>query len=241
MLVHHDLFHRASRRLPDVWRPLFVLRDAVRMVEPDGPAWKSKGAPPPPMDPPLPANKARSAEVAALHRTMWRYLIGKGEETVHYQPEPLPVGSTLHDLVAKVTDESAADIDRVAAAYAAGRTQTPAAVGALVKLLSHPHESARRAAGYGLTVGGSLAADAMIKLLRSPPTIPARDPPVADNIDEQVSYFSFMTLSVSETTAPPAVVVNSSLRRLVAPGLYARRQLRSRLWHTFCRNWPSTP
>ena len=187
MLVHHDLFHRASRRLPDVWRPLFVLRDAVRMVEPSDPAWKSVDAPPPPPEPPLPANKARSAEVAALHRTMWRYLIGRGEETVHYQPEPLPVGSKLHDLVAKVTDESAADIDRLAAAYAAGRTQTPAAVGALVKLLSHPHESARRAAGYGLTVGGSLAADAMIKLLRSPPTIPARDPPVADNIDEQVS------------------------------------------------------
>ena len=187
MLVHHDLFHRASRRLPDVWRPLFVLRDAVRMVEPAGASWTPVGAPSPPADPPLPVEKARTPEVAALHRTMWRYLIGEGEERVNYRPDPLPAGSTLQDLVKKMTDESAADIDRVAAAYACGRTQTPTAIGALVDLLSHRQESARRAASYGLTVGGSLAADAVIKLLKIPPTIPARDPPVADNIDEQVS------------------------------------------------------
>lgn len=191
MLVHHDLFHRASRRLPEVWRPLFVLRDAVRMVEPAGASWTPVGAPKPPEKPPLPTEKDQSPEVSALHRTMWRYLIGEGEERDTYQPESLPAGSTVQKLVAKITDENAADIDRLAAAYAAGRTQTPAAVGVLVELLSHPQESARRAASYGLTVGGSLAADAMIKLLRSPPTIPVRDPPVADNIDEQVSSPSF--------------------------------------------------
>ncbi len=194
MLVHHDLFHRASRRLPEVWRPLFVLRDAVRMVEPAGASWIPVGAPKPPAEPPLQAKDERSPEVSALHRTMWRYLIGEGEERVGYQPESLPGGSTLQNLVAKITDENAADVDRLAAAYAAGRTQTSAAVGALVDLLTHPQESARRAAGYGLTVGGSLAADAMIKLLRSPPTIPARDPPVADNIDEQVSHLAFVSM-----------------------------------------------
>lgn len=192
MLVHHDLFHRASRRLPEVWRPLFVLRDAVRMVEPTGASWTPVGAPKPPMEPP--ANKEQSPEVSALHRTMWRYLIGEGEERADYQPESLPDGSTLQHLVAKITDDNAADIDRLAAAYAAGRTQTSTAVGALVKLLSHPQESARRAANYGLTVGGPLAAGAMIKLLRSPPKIPVRDPPVADNIDEQVSYLSFVSM-----------------------------------------------
>jgi hypothetical protein len=85
VLVHHDLFHRGTRRaqshrrfcttahplhtrftktlgalflkrrcdrtlgtrrLPDVWRPLFVLRDAVRMTEPvaGAPAWRSVGS-----------------------------------------------------------------------------------------------------------------------------------------------------------------------------------------------------
>jgi hypothetical protein len=85
--VHHDLFHRASRRLPDVWRPLFVLRDAVRMVEPvaGAPSWRAPGSPPPPADPPVDvtrmnAHAARSPEVQALHRTMWRYLIGEGGE-----------------------------------------------------------------------------------------------------------------------------------------------------------------
>ena len=209
MLVHHDLFHRASRRLPEVWRPLFVLRDAVRMVEPTRASWSPVGAPKPPAEPPLLTNAAHSPEVSALHRTMWRYLIGEGEERVHFQPEHLPVGSTVQSLVAKITDENAADIDRLAAAYAAARTQTPAAVGALVELLSHPQESARRAAGYGLTVGGSLAAGAMIKLLRSPPIIPARDPPVADNIDEQVSYPSCTaTVDILQL-----MLSNSNLRR----------------------------
>ena len=99
MLVHHDLFHRGSRRLPDVWRPLFVLRDAVRMVEPvagnsttnpplpvtyrpfsDGsvitgaPSWTTRDGPAPPAEPPVDvarmnAHAARSPEVQALHRT----------------------------------------------------------------------------------------------------------------------------------------------------------------------------
>ena len=41
VLVHMDLFHRSTRRLPEAWRPLFVLRDCVRMVEPAGPSWRS--------------------------------------------------------------------------------------------------------------------------------------------------------------------------------------------------------
>ena len=34
ILAHHDLIHRGSRRLPGVWRPLFVLRNSVRVSEP---------------------------------------------------------------------------------------------------------------------------------------------------------------------------------------------------------------
>ena len=45
VLVHHDLFHRATRRLPEVWRPLFVLRDAVRMTEPVAGSAALRGVP----------------------------------------------------------------------------------------------------------------------------------------------------------------------------------------------------
>jgi hypothetical protein len=157
VLVHHDLFHRSSRRLPQVWRPLFVLRDAVRMVEPvaGSPSWASVASPPPPAEPPPPSGgAARSPELAALHRTMWRYLLGQGTgATDLHQPGAPQDDSTLQALITTVSDASAADVERVAAAYAVGRMQTPDAVAALVALLSSPIESARRAAGYGLTVG----------------------------------------------------------------------------------------
>ena len=77
VLVHHDVFHRSSRRLPEAWRPLFVLRDCVRMTEPVSgtPSWNSTS------DrrwPELP-DGPKSSKIAALHdlnRTFWRYLCG---------------------------------------------------------------------------------------------------------------------------------------------------------------------
>lgn len=114
---------------------------------------------------------------------------GEAEELAGFQPSAQLDEADLDALVAKVADGTVADIDRLGAAYAVGRMQTSNAVDALVNLLSHHAESARRAAGYGLTVGGPLAAKAMVELLLSPAaiSIPTREPPVADNIDEHAA------------------------------------------------------
>jgi HEAT repeat protein len=143
------------------------------------------------------------------------------EETDGYAPEPMDgTAGTLAALVTKITDAGAADVDRLAAAYAVGRAQTAQAVAALVELLSHPAESARRAAGYGLTVGGPLAADAAIKLLLEPPTIPARDPPVADNVDEQAACIPPLAHVISQlathAVSLPAVDGKSSESAIAA-------------------------
>jgi hypothetical protein len=46
--------------------------------------------------------------------------------------------------------------------------------------------------------GGGLAADAVLDLLASPPTIPARDPPVADNVDEQAAAIPPLAHALSQ-------------------------------------------
>lgn len=240
VLVHHDLFHRSTRRLPEIWRPLFVLRDAVRMTEPVAGSTALRGAGP---EPPVPGEPSgalaaltqRSPEVAALHRTFWRYLIGEGEERIgseddkqrQWEPEPTPDESSMSALVATVTDGHAADIDRVAAAYAIGRTQTAEAVSALVELLSHPQESTRRAAGYGLTVGGALAVDALLPLLAHPPTVPARSPPVGRNIDDQASIVPPIAHVISQL-ASHAVSVEA-VGALLAASRCAKAEIEVRL------------
>ena len=168
VLVHYDVFHRSSRRLPDVWRPLFVLRDCARMTEPvaGSPSWATDSQ----------QWQQPQSPTEALHQTFWRYLLAEEDRA------PALTAASLGALVRTVTNHRA-DIDRVAAAYAIGRTQDEAAIRALIDLLSHEQEAARRAAGYGLTVGGPAAVEALLPLLSEPPTVPTRLLPA--NIDEQ--------------------------------------------------------
>jgi len=235
VLVHHDLFHRATRRLPEIWRPLFVLRDAVRMTEPVAGSTALRGAPAElpacePSDAPLAALTQRSPEVERLHRTFWRYLIGEGEERAgsaddqrQWEPEPPPDAASMAALLATVTDERAADIDRVAASYAIGRSQTEEAIETLVGLLSHPHESARRAAGYGLTVGGAAAVEALLPLLAQPPTVPPRSPPVARNIDDQASIIPPIAHAISQLAAHAVSV--TAVNALLAASRRAKAEI----------------
>lgn len=197
VLIHHDLFHRATRRLPDVWRPLFVLRDCVRMVEPVGAAWLSTGS--------APGLSAPEPAVAALHRTFVRYLMGEGEERAgspddrrSWELEPPLSARALRELADTVIN-GPADIARVAAAYSIGRTQTAPAVELLLKLLTHQTESVRRASTYGLTVGGAGAAEALLAALAEPPRIPERS--LAPNIDEQAALIPQVAHALSQLAA----------------------------------------
>ena len=176
------------------------------MVEPvaGAPSW-TKTAPvePPPQ---LPGEPERSPEVVALHRSFWRYLIGEGEERAgsedrrRWSAEPAPTAAETAALFATVV-EGPADGDRVAAAYALGRSQSQAAVEALLQLFVHATESARRAATYGLTVGGEMAAQAMLAMLAEPPPIPPKEPPLADNIDEQAALLPQVAHVLSQLAA----------------------------------------
>ena len=176
------------------------------MVEPvaGAPAWTKTA----PVEPPqLPGEPEPSPEVLALHRSFWRYLIGEGEERAgsgedrrRWPAEPAPTAAETAALFATVA-EGPADGDRVAAAYSLGRSQSQAAVEALLQLFVHATESARRAATYGLTVGGELAAQAMLAMLAEPPLLPPREPPLADNIDEQAALLPQVAHVLSQLAA----------------------------------------
>ena len=125
------------------------------MVEPaaGAPSWRGQGDGSPLPSPQLATPADRPPEVAALHQTFWRYMLGEGEERAgsvddQRRWESEPAQRSLEELAAAVVD-GPADIDRVSAAYAIGRMQTAEAVETLIDLLSHPVEAARRASNYG--------------------------------------------------------------------------------------------
>ena len=80
--------------------------------------------------------------------------------------------------------------------------RTPEAIECLVGFLSHPQECSRRAASYGLTVGGAAAVEALLPLLSSPPLVPPRSPPVAENIDEQAAIIPPIAHAISQCASP---------------------------------------
>ena len=58
----------------------------------------------------------------------------------------------------------------------------------------------------GLTIGGAEAATALVRLLRSPPSVPARTPPLGRNIDEQAAAIPPIAHALAQCAPTPTPV-----------------------------------
>eukprot|EP01045_Picozoa_sp_COSAG04_P005063 COSAG04_NODE_229_length_19247_cov_7.166910_14_plen_540_part_00 len=195
ILAHHDLIHRGSRRLPGVWRPLFVLRNSVRVSEPRLGAGAFATSPSTPPSTSALLGSGRSENIQQLYRGLHDYLRGDEERIADASAT-----QTVDDLEAMIRS-SACDLERLGAAYALGRH--PAGLGPLLSMLTDAEERVRRAASYGLTVAPAAAA-AAIELLRSPPTVAAPRGLLASNVDIQAALLPNLAHIIGQLSAETA-------------------------------------
>ena len=196
ILAHHDLIHRGSRRLPGVWRPLFVLRNSVRVSEPRLGAGAFATAPSAPPSTSALLGSGRSDTIQQLYRGLHDYLRGDEERTA----DASGTQTGVQDLEATMRS-SACDLERLGAAYALGRQA--AGLAPLLSMLTDTEERVRRAASYGLTVAPAAAA-AAIELLRSPPTVAAPRGLLASNVDIQAALLPNLAHIIGQLSAETA-------------------------------------
>ncbi len=202
VLCHLDLFHRGSRALVETapWRPMFAIRNLVRCSDPSSPTWDA-GDEHEPIEGAF-AYTHESASKQKLWEEMYRYMRGgaqgvldevsdvaatvKSGVNLGSNPDGGGDGGDVEDnlevLVPVVAEQistiqrSDCEAERLGVAYSIGSSGDANAVGQLAKLLRDPrHEHIRRAASYGLTVGGSCAVAPMLQLLADPAPLGAEE------------------------------------------------------------------
>ena len=183
VLCHLDLYHRGSRALVDTapWRPMFGIRNLVRCSDPDSPTWAAAHEQEPVEG--AFAYTHASASKQKIWEEMYRYM--RGEAHSQDRPDEATVDSpaqvkgdvlnTLEVLVPVVAEQiatiqsSSCETERLGVAYSMGSSGDASAVERLAQLMRDPrHEHIRRAACYGLTVGGAAAVAPMLELLADP-------------------------------------------------------------------------
>ncbi len=149
VLVHYDLLHRGSRKLPDSPDRFMFKFHFARTHEPAGPAWKNT------MDsPPLEGTKG---ELQPVIQQIWDWSKGKVK----------PVDMTSHtDNIAQSLFSGRED-QKVESAYRLGMDTSEAAIEILQQGINHDQESTRRASCYGLRTAGFSAISALVQACSS--------------------------------------------------------------------------
>lgn len=198
VIIHHDLFHRGSRRRSDdaPWRPMFK-QSARRVSDPAAPSWASSE--------PTDDNKnpfvtdGVAPGTASVWGSVYNYMRAKGYQCMDEQ-----VGvsrATLQAAAAVLLDGGRAEIVRMGSAYLLGNAvrQPPMrdlALEALGSALLHPtHECSRRAATYGLSVAGAGAIPLLLEALGREPHVAVTAAHALGNCAEDLNLLKALHLS----------------------------------------------
>ena len=194
VLVHYDLWHRATPNLSDKKR--FMLKFLfTRLDEPEQPAWQSESG----------GWSSTGEPLEPLWQNVWNWQRGQPDAEVATNGSVSPLA---------LSDGNGDETSRFHAAYALGGARN-GSVGPLADLLRSDDPVVRRNAGYGLTAAGASATGVLVDLIADPATSDATRASALDclaNIGKPASD-AVPTLGDSLTN------VNPELRRAAADAL----------------------
>ncbi len=145
VVIHHDLIHRGSRRLPEAAARYMFKFYLARTKKPTAPTWDCKLA-----EPDLSGTRG---DLRPVVRALWQWSAGR------------PISSASSMPGSEAALHAAGEHDRIRAAYELGSAAAygeGAALELLACAVDDQREAVRRAACYGLVMAGEAAASALI-------------------------------------------------------------------------------
>lgn len=198
VIIHHDLFHRGSRRRSEraPWRPMFK-QGARRVSDPVAPSWASSESAEEDTTNPF-ATGSASLATASVWGSVYNYMRGKGYQCAD---EGGVSRATVQAAAAALLDGGRAETVRMGSAYLLGNAVRCAdlrdlALGTLGAALTHStQECSRRAATYGLSVAGAGAIPLLLEVLGQEPHFAVTAAHALGNCVEHLNLLKALQLS----------------------------------------------